>query len=167
MGALADSNTNGGSAVLFDVTSGATLNFTFSNNVVTAARNTMLSATSHGGSHMDAIVIQNKLQNADIHMLSGSNGVLIQGGDNGAVDLTYNLSCNKISASIPGGAKAPRSTCSKPRTLYPGQCRARSVSMRSAFSARLFPARRTARQRSGYKDTASEPTPCLSKITPL
>ncbi|HSS22809.1 MAG TPA: hypothetical protein VLL54_22235 [Pyrinomonadaceae bacterium] len=102
------SNTNGGSSILFDVgaaATGGTLNFTISNSTISGARSHALNFTSHGGSHMDAVVTQNKIQNADTHILSAATGIILQGGDLGAADMTYNISCNKISTSAAGGAK--------------------------------------------------------------
>src|SRR5947209_9105648 len=96
------SNTNGGSSILYDAASGATFNWTVSNSTLTGSRASMLNVTGHGGSHMDAVVLQNKFQNADTHILSGTNGITLQGGDLGVADLTFNISCNKISTFAPG-----------------------------------------------------------------
>jgi hypothetical protein len=105
LGALNDNGTHGGSSILFDAASGATFNFTVSNSTLSGSRSHMLNANGHGGSHMDAEVTQNKLENADAFILSGAGGVLLQGGDLGIADVTFNISCNKISTSAAGGAK--------------------------------------------------------------
>jgi Bacterial Ig domain/Calx-beta domain len=107
LGPLNDNATHGGSSVLFDAASGATFNFTLSSSTLSGSRSHMLSAIGHGGSHMDAVVLENKLQNADAFILSGASGILLQGGDLGVADLTFNISCNKISTSAAGGAKGP------------------------------------------------------------
>jgi hypothetical protein len=54
---------------------------------------------------MDAVVLQNKFINgaAAANILSGAAGIVLQGGDLGAADLTFNISCNKISTT--SGAK--------------------------------------------------------------
>ncbi|HSS21263.1 MAG TPA: Calx-beta domain-containing protein [Pyrinomonadaceae bacterium] len=120
LGALNDNSTHGGSSIVFDATTGATLNFTLSNSTLTGSRSSMLSATQHGGSHMDAVVLQNKLQNADAFILSGAGGILLQGGDLGVADLTFNISCNKISTSATGGAKGAAINIFKATTTTSG-----------------------------------------------
>ena len=99
------SNTNGGSSVLFDASGGATLNWTLSNSVLSGSRAAMVNVTAQGGTHMDLVILQDKLQNADTHILSGAEGIRIQAGANALTDLTFNISCNKISTSAAGGAK--------------------------------------------------------------
>ena len=99
---------NGSSSILFDVgaaVTGGTLNFTISNSTISGARSHGLSFTAHGGAHMDAVVTQNKVQNADTHILSAASNLLLQGGDLGVADVTYNISCNKFSTSAAGGGK--------------------------------------------------------------
>jgi len=105
IGLLNDSNTNGGDSIHVDVASGATLNWTLSNSTLTGARGDMVDSIGHGGSHMDVVLLQNKFQNADTHILSGGGGLTLEGGDLGVADYTYNVSCNKISTSAAGGAK--------------------------------------------------------------
>lgn len=120
LGALNDNATHGSSSVLLDAASGSTLNFTLSNSTLSGSRSHMVSATGHGGSHMDAVVLQNKLQNADAFILSGASGILLQGGDLGVADLTFNISCNKISTSAAGGAKGAAINIFKATTATSG-----------------------------------------------
>ncbi|MDT5157790.1 MAG: hypothetical protein QOH51_2147 [Acidobacteriota bacterium] len=100
------SNTNGGSAVIFDAEGTATLNWTLSNSVLSSSRASMVNVQAQGGTHMDMVVLQNKLQNANPNILSGAEGIRVQAGSAaGNTDLTFNISCNRISTSAAGGAK--------------------------------------------------------------
>ncbi len=105
LGPVDPSATHGGSSVLYDAASGATFNWTVSNSSFTASRSHMLNATGHGGSHMDAIVSTNNIINgaAAANILSGAAGIVLQGGDLGAADLTFNITGNNISTT--SGAK--------------------------------------------------------------
>lgn len=105
LGPVDPSATHGGSSVLYDAASGATFNWTISNSSFTASRSHMLIATQHGGSRMDAIVSTNNFVNAAAaaNILSGAAGILLQGGDLGAADLSFNITGNNI--STPSGAK--------------------------------------------------------------
>ena len=105
LGPVNSTATSGGSSILYDAASGATFNWTVSNSTLSGSRSHMLNVTGHGGSHMDAVVLQNKFQNADTHILSAAGGILLQAGDLGVADLTFNISCNTISTIAAGGAQ--------------------------------------------------------------
>jgi hypothetical protein len=109
-----DSNTNGGSSIIFEgpataSAGGTTMNLTVSNSTFDGSRGAVIIATSHGASSgtasMDVSLVNNTITNIDTHILSGATGMLLEGGDNGVSDFTFNVSGNQISTTASGGAK--------------------------------------------------------------
>ena len=95
-GLLNDSITNGGNNLVFDGAAGTTMNITLTSSTITGARGQLLIVTGHGGGHMDVVVRGNRFYNTDTHTLSAGGGVVLQGGDLGIADFTFDVSYNRF-----------------------------------------------------------------------